>query len=419
MTTPVPPSPDQPTASASVDHPSTQPPTPTPPPAKRRRRPLRPWQYILIGAAIPVVLLIAAALLIPLLFRAMMGDQPQGMGEAEYTVQRIELGQVGVTLPGTIEPTQRLDLSFASRGEVTHVGVAVGDSVTPGAVLATIDDTDLRAAVTDARAETDAAWKDYQDARRSGQSAAVSAMRSAHAVKAQALKEAEEALEKASLTSTIDGVVAAVNVQAGQVAGESAGPDAAGAPGEPGQADVVVIARTFQVKASVGSSERSRLSKGMEALVTSPSSPEPLRGTVTALGVVAEASTEGERPGAATFPLVVTLEGQPENVFAGSSATIELLPGGDGGGPVLAIPVDALQDRISPTEGMVLVRRGADPAPTTVQLGTESGGMVEVTDGLAEGDVVVFFPPMGPAGPDGPMGPGAAVAAAPTEEPKR
>ena len=392
MTAPTPPSP------APTDPPLA--------PGKQRKR-LKPWQYILIGASIPVVLLLAFLALTPLLFGALMGGAGStGPGESEYVVGRMELAQ-GVTLPGTIEPTQRLDLSFSSRGEVTHVAVAVGDAVAPGSVLSTIDDADLRAAVTDARAEADAAWKDYQDARRSGQSAAVSAMRSAHAVKAQALKDAEAALEKATLTSTIDGVVAAVNVQPGQVAGEAGGgpPGGTVAGDASGQADVVVISRTFQVKASVSGGERSRLAKGMEAIVTSSSSPTPLRGTVTALGVVAETAPSGDKPSAASFPLVVTLEGQPENVFAGSPATIEVLAEAKGG-PVLAVPEEALMERTSNTDGSVLLRRGSDVVPTPVKLGATTGGMVEVVSGLTEGDVVLFFPAQGVTGPDGPAGPG-------------
>ena len=399
---------------ASVPPPHDPPPSDpvaVPPRPKKQRRPIRPWQWMLLGAAIPVILLLALVLILPLVMNALMGGGPgSGPGETEYRVERATLAQ-GVTLPGTIEPTQRLDLSFASPGEVTLVAVNVGDNVTPSTVLATIDDTDLRAAVTDARAETDAAWKDYQDARRSGQSAAISAMRSAHAVKAQALKDAEQALEKAKLTSTIDGVVAAVNVQRGQLAGE---PGAS--PGQdPGAADVVVISRAFQVKASVGGAERTRLAKGMEAVVTSSSAKEPLHGTVTALGVVAEATAEEGKPSAASFPLVVTLEGQPTDVFAGSPATIEVLADA-GAEPALAIPVEALMMRDSETKGMVLVRRGTEPTPTDVTLGSESNGMIEVTAGLNEGDVVVFFPMTG--GPGGAVGPGV-VAAQPSEEPKR
>lgn len=382
------------------------------PPAPAPRRTLRPWQYIVIGALIPVALIVAALVLLPMVLPLLFPDpmaQGQGPGEQQYTVTRTDLPAT-VTLAGTVQPTQRLDLNFTSEGEVTRVAVSVGDEVTPGSALASIDDTELRAAVTDASAEANAAWKDYQEARRSGSSVAINAMRSAHAVKDQALKEAREALEKATLTSTIDGVVAAVNVREGDLAGSVAAPGGA-APdaGTSGQAAVVVISRTYQVDASVGGAERTRLAKGMKATVTSSSSSVPLTGTITGLGVVAETSTSdgggGDgRPSAATFPLTVTLDGQPTDVFAGSPATIDVDAGGKTG--VLAVPATALIERASPTEGTVLVQRGAVPEPVQVTLGTDGGDLVEVVSGLAEGDVVLLQGDpmgMGPAGPKGPV----------------
>ncbi|HPA38451.1 MAG TPA: serine hydrolase, partial [Phenylobacterium sp.] len=42
------------------------------------------------------------------------------------------------------------------------------DAVGKGDSLASIDDAELRQAVTDAKAENDAAWKDYEDARKAG-----------------------------------------------------------------------------------------------------------------------------------------------------------------------------------------------------------------------------------------------------------
>ncbi|MDO5533273.1 MAG: biotin/lipoyl-binding protein, partial [Propionibacteriaceae bacterium] len=369
-------------------------PTVAPPRPRKVRRPLRPWHYLLIGAAIPILLLLGFVLLLPLLMGAMLGgNQGSDVGQHEYVVTRMDAA-ASVTLPGTIEPTQRLDLSFASPGEVNQVTVSVGDPVTPGTVLATIDDTELSAAVTDARAETNAAWQDYQDARKSGSSAAVSAMRSAHALKAQALKEAESALEKAALTSTIDGVVAAVNIQQGELAGSGGaamGPDA-GTGG--GQADIVVISRSFQVATSVGGAERGRLAKDMQAIVTTSSTPEPLRGTVTSLGVVAETApdTGNGRPGGASFPLVVTLEGQPADVYAGAAATIEVLA--EQGEQSLMIPVEALFDRMSESQGTVMVKHGEESTTRDVTLGSENGPMIAVTSGLDEGDVIVYFGPV-------------------------
>lgn len=369
-----------------------------PPKPPKRKFQLKWWHLVLTAILSPILLLIIASLVLPLILNAMGGviDNGGQFGEQEFPVERTDLTQP-VTLSGTIAPTQRLDLSFAGEGEVTSVRVAVGDGVGPGTVLASIDDSDLRDAVTDAKAENDAAWKDYQDARKGGQATAINAMRSAYNVKAQALKEAQAALDKATLTSTIDGVVAAVNVQVGDLAGSAGG----GVPGGgSSEAAVVVISRTFQVDATVGAADRGRVAKGMAATVTTSSSSAPLPGTVTAVGVVAEASESPDRPSAATFKVTVTLDGQPDSVFTGAAASVEVA--GEGKTGVLAVPVGALIDRPSDTEATVMVRRGDETFPVDIKIGITAGDMVEVTEGLAEGDIVVV--PFGMAGPGGGMG---------------
>ena len=62
-----------------------------------------------------------------------------------------------VAATGTIEPAVQSTLGFAVGGTVTTVPVAVGDHVTKGSVLATVDLTDLRSAVELAQAALDAA----------------------------------------------------------------------------------------------------------------------------------------------------------------------------------------------------------------------------------------------------------------------
>ena len=103
---------------------SPPPPAPTPPPAPKRRR--RTILFVVLGVVL--VLLLALAWVVQS-FLASMAAFSEGGGQNEVQVMRIDLAPT-VTLAGTIAPTQRLDLSFTSDGEVTSVPVAVGDSVT-------------------------------------------------------------------------------------------------------------------------------------------------------------------------------------------------------------------------------------------------------------------------------------------------
>lgn len=390
---------------------------PTPAPVKPPRRRLRWWQVVLIAVGGIFALIGVASVVIPLVFLPMSGMTP---AEQEVPVERTDLTPA-VTLSGTIQPTQRLDLDFASEGEVTHVFVDVGDAVGKGDSLASIDDAELRQAVTDAKAENDAAWKDYEDARKAGSSAAATAMRSAYNLKAQALKDARAALDKATLVSTIDGVVAAVNVRPGDMAGTASagGPGAgSGDPAASGQPSVVVISRTFQVETSVGAAERTSIAKGLGATITTSSATEPLRGSVTSVGVIAQASESAERPTAATFGVTVAIDGEPEGVFAGAAASVDI--DGEGKTGALAIPVAALLGRDG-QEATVLVRRGGDPEPVTITTGITAGDRIEVVSGLEEGELVVVPMGMTPDGmPGGPAGGMVGVAAVPaeTEQPR-
>lgn len=412
------PDPDAPTAVLAPEPLSEVSSDAPPPPARERRFSRR--DYLIIGALALLGVLVPVLITLPRLLATM--DAVQGAqgtpSEVEYAVTRTSLAQP-VTLTGTIQPTQRLDLSFTSEGEVTEVPVSVGDPVSPGSRLAAIDATELQAAVTDAAAEAEAARKDYNTARASGSSAEVTALRSAYNVKQQALKDAQAALDKATLVSTIDGVVAAVNVHVGDTAGSAS--SGAGGTGASAGADVVVISKTFQVDATVGASERTRVTKGMQATVTTATSSVPLSGTVTGLGVVAEAGSgggDGSQASAAGFPVTVTIDGAPENVFAGSSATVDLLPA-DTGEAVLAVPMMALVDYDGGSAGHVNVRQGDELTTVAVTLGQPQGDMIEVLDGLSEGDVVVYTDYSSMMPPGGMGKPGDMGGAVATAEPSR
>ncbi|MFT3876023.1 MAG: HlyD family efflux transporter periplasmic adaptor subunit [Propioniciclava sp.] len=367
-------------------------PAPVPSPAPPSRRRLRWWQILLIVVGGVFALIGVAAVVMPLVLFMTMNNGASLPGTQEVAVVRTDLTQ-SVSLSGTIQPTQRLDLDFSSEGEITDVNVAAGDPVNKGTELASIDDTELRRALTDAKAENDAAWKDYQDARKAGSSAQATAMRSAYNLKAQALKDAQAALDKATLVSTIDGVVAAVNVKPGEMAGGSGGglggsgtgrdPAASG-----GGAAVVVISRTFQVETSVGSAERARIAKGQSATITTSSSATPLRGTVTAVGVVAQAAETTERASAATFAVTIAIDGEPEGVFTGSAATVEIDSEGKRG--VLAVPLSALIEHRD-TDAQVMVKRGDAIEEVAIKVGITAGEQIEVVSGLEEGDTIVAY----------------------------
>jgi len=85
---------------------------------------------------------------------------------AQYTArpQPVRAATVKLTAPsqtrtytGTIEPRYESDLGFRVSGKITERFINIGDKVTPGMVLAQLDDTDYRLSLESAEAELRAA----------------------------------------------------------------------------------------------------------------------------------------------------------------------------------------------------------------------------------------------------------------------
>ncbi|MDO5534701.1 MAG: biotin/lipoyl-binding protein, partial [Propionibacteriaceae bacterium] len=127
-----------------------------------------------------------------------------------------------VSLSGVLAPQQQANASFAVPGTVRTVDVKVGDEVGVGHHLATVEDRDLRNAVTLAEAQAAAARAQLQTVRDADQStsAQVAAARAGVESADAAVTQAQARLGDATLTSPLAGVVAAVNIAVGdQVAG--------------------------------------------------------------------------------------------------------------------------------------------------------------------------------------------------------
>ena len=106
----------------------------------------------------------------------------------------------------------------------------------------------------------------------------------------------------------------------------------------------------------------------------------------------------------------MAIDGAPSDVFAGGSASIQIL--GEGRKQVLAIPQAALMGRTPDGMADVMVNRGDRQEFTQIRVGAEHRDMVEVLSGLNEGDLVVLLG--GPAGVPG----GAGEEPAPVESPR-
>lgn len=325
-----------------------------------------------------------------------------------------------VSSSGTIEPESTEDLSFSVSGTVTAVNVKAGDSVTSGQVLATVDSAALQSSVAQAQAtvESDTS-KLASDTSASASSAQLSADESALTAAKSQLASAQAALAGATLTSPIDGTVSAVNLTVGQQLGSSGGSGTSltgsGSGGGGSNAasstalssggggnnssssasssnsssssssEITVISTgTYVVNLSVDDTAIAHIANGDKATVTPSGGTTSATGTVTSVGTIASSSS-----GVSSFPVVVTVTGNPTGFYGGDTATVAVIY--QEVTDAIQVPVAAVtQTNGQPT--VVVVVNGRHET-RTVTTGTQANGEIQITSGVAAGDQVVVEVP--------------------------
>lgn len=342
-----------------------------------------------------------------------------------------------VAASGTVEPGSEADLNFGVSGKVTAVDVSVGQSVTAGQVLATVDSSALQATVDSAQATLTSAEAKLASDESEGASTSQILSDKASVTSAQSsLTSAQSDLADASLTSTIAGTVASVDLSVGQQVSGSGGSSAAtsssssnpsGSGGlgsstpssstsssDSSSTQIVVVSTdSYKVSATVDDTQVGQVKQGDQATInlsssssssstggffaalfggnsskSSSSSSSPSSsgssttyyGTVSSVGLVASSST-----GVASFPLIVAVTGTPSGLYAGSSATLtitvkELTT-------VVEVPTGAIT--YSGGKAQVTVVTGGKRVTRSVTTSQVSTGETQITSGLKAGDKVV------------------------------
>jgi HlyD family secretion protein len=190
-----------------------------------------------------------------------------------------------------------------------------------------------------------------------------------------ALEQAELSLDRATLCAPFDGVVAKVNVSAGEMA-------------PVGQPAVTLLDPSgLQVIISVDELDVGRLAVGQSAQVTLDALPEVnLNGTVKS---IAPAATI-DQSGVTYYDVIVTLEPTDAPVRADMTANVTIAV--EELNDVLTIPLWVVH--IDRTTGQTYVNRqaGGKVERVEVMLGVRYEGIAQVLDGLAEGDVAIWIP---------------------------
>lgn len=321
---------------------------------------------------------------------------------------------------GTIEAAQTADLNFAVSGRVTAVPVSVGQIVTAGQVLATVDSTSLTAQVDQAQATLDSDESRLSsDQSGSAASAQLTADQAAVTAAEASLSSAQTSLTDATLTSTIAGTVAQVNVTSGQqvsgsassgsstpaaspaggstsglatnggagagtgaASSSAAGSSTSGSGSSSSSTSQIVVVGTgsYVVDASVDDTEIGEVATGDQAAITPEGSTTPVYGQIASVSILATQSS-----GVASFPIVIDVTGSPAGLYPGATANVSIVVKEIQN--ALEVPTAAIT--FSNGNTTVVVESNGHQTTRDVTLGTASGGNTQVLSGLHAGDKVV------------------------------
>jgi RND family efflux transporter MFP subunit len=302
-------------------------------------------------------------------------------------------------ISGTLTPRSRVAVKPKLPGTLEAVLVDIGDPVTMGQTIATIDrreiDAQVDAAVAavavakaaletaeaglaNAKLELDRSKNLFEkgalprqrlDAAETQNRAATAQRDLATANLSQAdaaLRRAREVQKNATITSPVTGFVVERNYDAGSI---------------PGDLPIVVVAdlRQMRLEAGVSELEAGRLRVGMQARVSVQAKPgEAFAGQLAA---IAPEVDERNRH----FQIEVRVPNESRALLSGMYATARLVEATSA--QALLVPVEAVVTR----DGKRVVQRvqGDTVSPVEVVEGLKDGRRVQIVKGLSAGDVVM------------------------------
>jgi multidrug efflux pump subunit AcrA (membrane-fusion protein) len=311
-----------------------------------------------------------------------------------------------VAASGTLEPAQQASLNFAVSGAVTAVDVTTGQSVTAGQTLATIDPSALQAQLSSAQASLSAAQARLTNDEANGAAASQVDSDEASVTSSQnQVTTAETNLSNATLTSTLNGTVAAVNLSVGQqvsgggspsgssssspagsseaassTAAASSGSGSSGS-GSSGAQIVVIAPDSYLVSTSVDDTEVGEVKTGDQAVITVTGAATPVYGTVSSVGLIANSSSS-----VATFPVVIAVTGTPGGLYDGASANVSIIVEQING--AVRVPTAAISYGSTGQATVTVVRDGANVV-RPVTTGVSSAGETQITKGVSPGQKVL------------------------------
>lgn len=310
-----------------------------------------------------------------------------GRGAGTVKVAQVVEGNLKekMTLSGTLEALNSVDLVAKTSGKVASLLVDVGSRVSAGQTLMTLEAEDLAAAVASAEANLEAAkvtydlsLSKYQRGKELKQAEAISQSdfeenyEGAYRKAAAALKSAQAALAQSQaryndtiIKSPISGIVTARNINVGELAGSSS--------------PIFSISNLDKLVVLVNVNEQqvNKFAEGQKVAVkVSAVSQNPFTGIVTNIALAAD-------PKLKAYPIKIELDNKDHKLKPGMFAEVlwenEL--------KTLLIPREAVLSQDGKSKVFVLDHGVVKERQ--VQTGAADGKNIVVTSGLSKGEQVI------------------------------
>lgn len=324
-----------------------------------------------------------------------------------------------ISAAGTLASSYTGAANFSTAGKVTSIDVKVGDVVSAGQKLATVDSTQAAKQLQVAKANLAVAQdsldsaEDAEDTPATGQNSQNSTQSAANNVtSAQAkldqaqldVQTAQEALDNTTLYAPGAGTVTAVNGTVGQQsssgsASSSQSTSSSSGSGQGGQGSsnssaassstssssgfITITNMTgLVVNTSVAEIDVSKVKTGQKATVTLNALPDkPIQATVSSINLTP--TTSGS---VVSYGAQLALTDPPDGLRPGQSASVVITVAEAQN--ALSVPAAAVTT--AGGTNIVTVQENGQNVPRQVQVGIRGESTVQITSGLTEGENVVL-----------------------------
>lgn len=319
-----------------------------------------------------------------LLMSTVCGCGSQDAAEQKETVSRIPVDVETVevqdfdkliTLGGltAAENTVQVIAKVGGMEQIKAVHVKVGDKVSAGQVLAQLDNETSAINLSNAQLAYDNAYTNYENAKQLFELGAVSQsdlnqLKMAYENANNTLRQAQMAMDYATVTAPISGTVTMVNANVGSFATASV--------------PMFEIANVDTLEISTGINEQnvSKIKIGQEVLLKIHSvSDKWMSGTITEISKVMNAQTKN-------YPVTIALANKDDDLVAGMYAEVQVAV--EHAEDVLVIPVDAIVYKEAKPVAFIAQADGT-VKEKALTLGINDGDYYVVTKGLQAGDQIV------------------------------